>query len=130
MSLQIGGHILYVRQERDNSKKNKPLRPVSYEAILLGQDAPAEEGAVGNARLIFFHPDKAAHLNSSDWHQAFEYAEQVPYQPDGEFFHAYTDAESKFENRIHSLESVNDNLRQQIAQLKAKPSPDSTGGQA
>ncbi len=136
MSLKIGGHITYVRQERE--AKDKPLKPVSYEATLLGHEA-AENGKVGAARLVFFHPRGVAHLNSADWARAFEYAEQVPYEPEGEFFHGFSepdeskklwqleaavdqgsDALFQKDAEIAALQQTNTILNENVAQLTAK----------
>jgi len=136
MILKIGGHIVYVRQERE--AKDKPLKPVSYDAILLGQEA-AEDGKVGAARLIFFHPRGASHLNSADWSRAFEYAEQVPFEPSGEFFHGFALAENDRymlgleaaidqgsdalfakDAEIAALQQTNTALNEHVAQLMEK----------
>src|SRR5579872_3849720 len=114
MSIRIGSHVIYVRMERGTDKQ---LKPVSYQATLLGQEA-AEDGKDGAARLVFVHPGKLSHLNGADWARAFEYAEQVPFEPEGEFFHGFSEPQRLSDNSISAVFGKLDAKADQIADLQ------------
>jgi len=133
--VSVGSAVKYTRFVPET--KDAPAHHETLDALLIRYDVESDPDKVPNAHLVFVDSKGHRHLRDSNFLDAFQDVGGVPYEPEGEFYHGWTefddshdsllrqlvDADTKIEDlegRIRELQATNTILNENIAQLTAK----------
>lgn len=146
--VSVGSAVKYTRLVP--ATKDAPQHYETLDATLIRYDPETDKDEVPAAHLVFAHPTDYDHLKDSNWPDAFQQVDNVPFEPEGEFYHGWTVTDSDrlksrleanggfiaglqrqilagdekiadLERQVMELQVTNTVLNEQIAQLKATP---------